>query len=233
MKCWASSKMTYPKHFSGWSDVVNLSLLYETLSSIPTTGICPEQPDVFKAFTLCSMDDCKVVFLGQDPYPQKGVATGILFGNKADTKEEDLSPSLKVIKEAAIDFTKPHNYPIQFDNTLESWGKQGVLLINSALTTTVGNVGAHVNQWRPFIADFLQELSTFQPGIVYVLFGKQAQTFDLYISRAFSKVLKENHPAYYARLGQAMPSDVFYEVNRYLKAQYNEEIAWYTEYSDA
>ena len=215
-----------------WDSVMNLPLLYSTLNSIKG-NFCPEKQDVFKAFKLCSLNDCRAVFLGQDPYPQKGVATGILFGNKSTVKEKDLSPSLQIIKEAAIDFTKTHNYPIDFDNTLESWAKQGILMINSALTVETNHIGSHTNLWRPFISQFLKELSNCHTGIVYVLFGSQAQTFEPYISKKYNHIIKENHPAYYARTNTRMPSDVFMEVNRYLKGQYNEEIVWYTEYNDA
>ena len=217
---------------NGWEDVMDLPLLYKTLNSIPTTNICPKKEDVFNAFKLCSLNDCKAVFLGQDPYPQKGVATGILFGNTTNTREADLSPSLKVIKEAAIDFTKSHNYPIEFDNTLESWAKQGILMINSALTVEMNKIGSHTNLWRPFISKFLQTLSNRHTGIVYVLFGQQAQTFEPYISKTNNHIIKENHPAYYARINRGMPSDVFTQVNAYLKGQYNQTIVWYSEYSE-
>ena len=212
---------------------MNLPLLNKTLSAINPNNICPKKENVFNAFKLCSLSDCVAVFLGQDPYPQKGVATGILFGNSAETREKDLSPSLKVIKESAIDFTKTHNYPIEFDNTLESWAKQGILMINSALTVETEKIGSHTNLWRPFISQLLKSLSEYQTGIVYVLFGKQAQTFEPYISKVNNLILKENHPAYYARANQRMPSDVFVEVNRYLKGQYNKEIVWYTDYNNA
>ena len=214
-----------------WDELLDLPLLYQTLNAIKGE-ICPRKEDVFKAFKLCSCKDCKAVFLGQDPYPQKGVATGILFGNSADTKEVDLSPSLKVIKDAAIDLTRPHNYPIEFDNTLESWAKQGILMINSALTVEMNKIGSHTNLWRPFISKFLSALSNRQTGIVYVLFGQQAQTFLPYISKANNHIIKENHPAFYARTGRAMPSDVFTEVNKYLKGQYNQQIVWYSEYPE-
>ncbi len=212
---------------------MNLPLLNKTLSAINPSNICPKKENVFNAFKLCSLSDCVAVFLGQDPYPQKGVATGILFGNSAETREKDLSPSLKVIKESAIDFTKTHNYPIEFDNTLESWAKQGILMINSALTVETEKIGSHTNLWRPFISQLLKSLSEYQTGIVYVLFGKQAQTFEPYISKVNNLILKENHPAYYARVNQRMPSDVFVEANRYLKGQYNKEIVWYTDYNNA
>ena len=218
-------------NINGWDEMFDLPLLYQTLNSIKEDNICPQKCDVFKAFKLCSLYDCVAVFLGQDPYPQSGVATGILFGNKPDTKEAELSPSLKVIKEAAIDFTKSHNYPIEFDNSLESWAKQGILMINSALTVEVNKIGSHTNLWRPFISKFLQTLSNRQTGLVYVLFGKQAQTFEPYISKRYNHIIKENHPAYYARLNKSMSPSVFNEVNDFLKKQYNQTIVWYRDYS--
>lgn len=215
--------------FNDWMKVINTSILFKVLNQINPENICPKKEDVFKAFTLCSLKDCKVVLMGQDPYAQKDVATGILFGNALDT--EELSPSLQIIKEAAIDYTKPHNYPIEFDNSLESWAKQGILMINSALTVEVNKIGSHTAMWRPFISNLLETLSNYQLGIVYVLFGQQAQTFKPYINPSGNYILKENHPAYYARTGTRMSSDIFKEVNKCLKKQYNEEIVWYTEFN--
>ena len=101
------------------------------------------------------------------PYPQKGVATGILFGNKKEVLEEDLSPSLKIIKEAVINFEIPHNNII-FDQTLENWAKQGILMINSALTVEMNKIGSHVMLWRPFISKLLKNLSESSCSIVSV-----------------------------------------------------------------
>ena len=217
--------------FNDWMKVIDTSLLFKILNQISPVNICPSKENVFKAFTLCSLKDCKVVFLGQDPYPQKGVATGILFGNSLNTEEDGLSPSLQVIKEAAIDYTKSHNYPIEFDNSLESWAKQGILMLNSALTVEVNKIGSHTAMWRPFISNFLGTLSTYQPDILFVMFGQQAQTFIPYL-RKESHILKENHPAYYARTNTRMSPDIFKKINKYLKSQFNEEIVWYKEFNE-
>ena len=163
------------------------------------------------------------------PYPQKGVATGILFGNSKDTPEDKLSPSLDVIKEAAINFEIPHNCII-FDPTLESWAKQGILMINSALTVEMNKVGSHVMLWRPFIASLLKNLSENETGIIYVLFGKQAQTFKPYINKHLNTVLEENHPAYFARTREAMPHTVFEQISKLTKGIYGIPITWYQEY---
>lgn len=163
------------------------------------------------------------------PYPQKGVATGILFGNRSDTDEEDLSPSLKVVKEAAINFEVPH-YCVTFDNTLESWARQGILMINSALTVEMNRVGSHVMIWRPFIAKLLKNLSDYNTAVVYVLFGRQAQTFKSYINSRFNHIIEVEHPAYFARNNARMPHQLFIDISNKVKDICGVPIEWYQEY---
>ena len=225
--------MTLEEYFGRWMRVIDKRELESVLSKLgpeyKRKPICPAQSDVFKAFKVCPYDKLKVVMLSQDPYPQKGVATGILFGNKEGTRDKDLSPSLQIVKEAAINFEIPHNCII-FDPTLESWAKQGILMINSALTVEMNKIGSHVMLWRPFIASLLKKLSENDTGIIYVLFGKQAQTFKPYINKQFNTVLEENHPAYFARTGKAMPHTVFEQISKLTKGMYGMPITWYQEY---
>ena len=225
--------MTLEEYFGRWMRVIDKRELESILSKLgpeyKRKPICPAQNNVFKAFEVCPYDKLKVVMLGQDPYPQKGVATGILFGNKKGTRDEDLSPSLQIVKEAAINFEIPHNCII-FDPTLESWAKQGILMINSALTVEMNKVGSHVMLWRPFIASLLKNLSENETGIIYVLFGKQAQTFKPYINKHLNTVLEENHPAHFARTGEAMPHTVFEQISKLTKGIYGIPITWYQEY---
>ena len=225
--------MTLEEYFGRWMRVIDKRELESVLSKLgpeyKRKPICPAQSDVFKAFKVCPYDKLKVVMLSQDPYPQKGVATGILFGNKEGTRDKDLSPSLQIIKEAAINFEIPHNCII-FDPTLESWAKQGILMINSALTVEMNKIGSHVMLWRPFIASLLKKLSENDTGIIYVLFGKQAQTFKPYINKQFNTVLEENHPAYFARSGTKMPHQLFIDISNRVKGIYGVPIKWYEEY---
>lgn len=229
--------MTLEEYFGDWLSVIDkreLSGIITKLSiEYKSKPICPIQSNVFKAFKLCCLRDMKVLFLGMDPYPDKFMgeprATGILFGNKSETIEEDLSPSLKVIKEAAINFEVPHN-SIIFDPTLESWAKQGILMINSALTVEMNRIGSHMLLWRPFISKLLINLSNSSTGIIYVLFGKQAQTFKPYISEEFNYIFEIEHPAYFARNGKRMPSKLFTDISNKVKELYGVPIKWYEEY---
>lgn len=219
--------MKYNQYFGDWVKVINKGILDSTINIInreySSKTIEPKYTNVFKAFTLCSLNNLKIVFLGQDPYPQRGVATGILFGNKENTT---LSPSLEIIKEACIDNTVEHG-KIEFDNTLESWGTQGILLLNSALTVERNKAGSHTSIWRPFISSLLSNISNTETGIVYVLFGNQAQTFTPYINSKFNTIIKVPHPAYYARTKQRMPSDLFKKLDELMLDKYGQKIKWY------
>lgn len=222
--------MKLDTYLGDWVNYINKKELNAILNILgkeySIKAIEPSQVNVFKAFNLCQYKDMKVLFLGMDPYPQRGVATGILFGNNSD---KSLSPSLQVLKECVIDYTSPFNNII-FDHSLESWSKQGILMLNSALTVETNKIGSHVMLWRPFISSLLQNISTSNSGIVFVLFGEQAQTFTPYINTVTNHVINVKHPSYYARIGQKMPREWFIELNRILKNLYNENIKWFIKY---
>lgn len=224
--------MTLEEYFGRWMRVIDKKSLEEALNKLgpeyQRKPICPVQNKVFRTFELCPYDELKVVMLGQDPYPQKGVATGILFGNNKEVTEENLSPSLKIVKEVCINYEIPHN-SIIFDQTLESWAKQGILMINSALTVEMNKVGSHVMLWRPFISKLLKNLSDNNTAIVYVLFGRQAQTFKPYIGK-FNHIIEVEHPAYFARTNTKMPSELFRNINNLVKGINKMPIEWYQEY---
>jgi uracil-DNA glycosylase len=223
--------MTIEEYFGDWLKVLDKQETMKIMGWLKTVNpnsLCPSIRNVFKAFELCKYKDCNAVFIGQDPYPQKGVATGILFGNNRDIPESKLSPSLEVIKEAAINYEIPHNCII-FDQTLESWAKQGILMINSALTCELNNIGSHVMVWRPFMTKFIKTMSEINPGIIYVLFGKQAQTFKPYINSKINHIIEVEHPAYFARNNIKMPKDLFSKISDLNKYLNDVSFKWYEE----
>lgn len=217
-------------YFSQWKTVLDFNELQRLTPIIinlyQTAEICPMIQDIFKAFNLCEYQNLKAVFLGMDPYPQRGVATGILFGNKPDTR--NISPSLEIIREAVIDYSCPTDSK-NFDITLESWCRQGVLMLNSALTVECNKPGSHTLLWRQFISKLLINLSIYQPGLPYVLFGKTAQTFTRYINKEQNLVIEAQHPAYLARNGGKLDSRIFEDVNIFITKHNGEPIEWFTE----
>lgn len=210
-----------------WKNIIDEKEAYNILPQLVWTysiaEVYPNKQDVFKAFRIIEPSECRVVFIGQDPYPQRGKATGIVFANKIDTPEEDYSPSLKVIKNSIKSLEKP-NLVYNFDPTLESWAKQGILMLNASLTVEANKVGSHVMMWRKFMTKLVNNLSKYNKDIIFVLFGSLAQTFIPYIHS--DNYIVEKHPAYYARTNTLMSSDVFTEVNKRLKEIGANEIIW-------
>lgn len=87
---------------------------------------CPDYNNIFKAFTFFAPKDCNIVWVEQAPYPQKGIANGILFANKLKTLLEQLSLSLKIIKNSLLEDLQISEKDFNFDPTLESWAKRRI-----------------------------------------------------------------------------------------------------------
>lgn len=208
--------MKLEEYVGKWWNLFDINILANTLNTLDklykTKNIFPQQYNVFRAFHECNYDDCKVIIIGSDPYPQKNIANGLAFSNNIDNK--NTSPSLQVLLKASG----------STDKTLESWCKQGILLLNTALSVVEGKPSSHLLLWRPFMKSFLKNLSEWETGMIYILLGKDAQGLKLFINTKLNNVLEENHPAYYARLGQEMPSTVFTEMNNLLINKYNQKI---------
>ena len=212
--------MTAEEYFGDWIRVIDKDELMKVMRWIQTlndSNICPSKKNIFRAFQLCPYKELRVVCIGMDPYPQPGVATGILFGNSPTVEERLLSPSLKVVKKAV-------NATSDFDNTMKKWARQGILMINSALTCKVNQIGSHVAIWRPFVSKLIHNLSRTRPDIIFVMFGAQAQSFNKEIEG--NKIINVKHPAYYARMGFPMPSEPFEEINRLLTEQRKPKIIY-------
>ena len=208
--------MLFKDYVGKWWNLFDINILASILNTLDksykTKNVFPQQCNVFRAFHECKYDDCKVVIIGSDPYPQKNIANGLAFSNNLDNK--NTSPSLQVLLKASG----------STDKTLESWCKQGILLLNTALSVEGGKPSSHLLLWRPFIKSFLKNLSEWETGMIYVLLGKDAQGLKLFINTKLNDILEENHPAYYARLGQEMPSTIFTEMNNLLINKYNQKI---------
>ena len=229
--------MTTEEYFGDWCSILDMDEVIEMrqylqhLQSLKEP-ICPDVRNVFKAFNLCKLHSLRVLILGMDPYPGyiNGVprATGVAFANDRNIPPRDFSPSLQILMNSIIDFSIPHK-SIIFDPTLEDISKQGVLFLNTALSCLKGKTCSHTLLWRPFTRRLLARLSTRTAGIVYVLMGNDAQSLEGYINPTGNHILKCRHPAYHARTGTAMPSDIWKRIDAILIGQNGYGIKWYKE----
>jgi uracil-DNA glycosylase len=153
--------------------------------------IYPSSDSVWKAFRLTPLEDVKIVILGQDPYHTPGMATGLAFGVPDSCIK--LPPSLRnILKEVEEDLGEMRLSP---DITLESWAKQGVLLINTALTVEKGDPGCHADMWRHFTQNVLKTLSEERAAVVYLLWGAHAKSYIPHIQKESNFILTAAHPS--------------------------------------
>ena len=208
--------MTKEEYFGEWLNVLPTKEMQEVISRVSPikNKICPAYKDIFKAFNKCPYRKLRLVIVGQEPYFQKNVATGLAFANFNNISEKQLSPSLQVIKESIINYEIPHNL-ITFASELEEWAEQGVLLLNTALTCEINKPLSHSLLWRPFISQLIKNICNYNSGIVWLLLGSSAQSFKPYINK-YQYIIEAKHPSFYARNNKKMPYNIWYEINKIL-----------------
>src|ERR1035437_2718621 len=183
----------------------------------------PVLKQVFRAFEECNYGDLKVVVVGQDPYYQLGVAAGMAFDC---SNTGVIQKSLMYIYQE-VERTIYNNEGYNRDPDLKHWANQGVLLINTALTTTLGKVGTHYEIWKPFMLYLIDMLNSYNPGLVYVFMGAKAQEWSDVVSDLNYK-LKVSHPASaaYQKLSTWNSDGVFLKVNELLMKSNGMTIKW-------
>jgi uracil-DNA glycosylase len=173
--------------------------------------VYPIQKDIFRAFEDCPFEKVRVVILGQDPYANEGQAIGRAFAVSESTKK--MPPSLNNIF-AEVRRGCPSSMP---EPTLESWAKQGVFLLNTALTVEHGRSGSHAAiGWKKAVTiPTVKKLSAERKNLVFMLWGNHAKKFDRFLDPLGHLVLKASHPSPWSA---AKGADHFQECNHFCKA---------------
>ena len=183
--------------------------------------VLPAPEDVFNAFRLTPFEAVRAVILGQDPYPTPGDAHGLAFSYAGSRR---LPPSLKAIlaEVAAETGTTPPRH-----GNLTSWAKQGVLLLNPALTVEAGAAGAHLKLGWSALADAaVAALSEKQPAVAFLLWGREARRRAVLIDREKHLVLEAGHPSPLNRLNDFRGSRPFSAANAWLESRGVTPIEW-------
>ncbi len=182
--------------------------------------IYPPGKKIFSAFDFTSFENVKVVLLGQDPYHGTGQAHGLSFSVPDQTPPP---PSLKnIFKELNTDL----GIPIPKTGNLEKWAKQGVLLLNATLTVEANTAGSHQRKgWEQFTDSVIKKISDDKKGVVFLLWGKFAQSKEPLIDTSKHFVLKAAHPSPLAG-GAFFGCRHFSKTNELLKQQGLEPIDW-------
>ena len=200
--------------------------LRRVLELRPGKVLEPALSRVFIPFVRTPLDDIRVVIINDIPRQK---SSGLAFGTTTYT---DISA--KVADRLIRDFGEenfldmPLGDPVeyQFDQTLESWAKQGILLLNSSLTAAQEPIESHLEIWQEFLGRLLEGISSVRTGIVFLFMGEEAAIYGPRIKGTFNYILKAEHPSIAVKENRPWECKEFQVINQILKGIYNEEIRW-------
>ena len=183
--------------------------------------VFPENDMIFNAFNFTTPSKIKVVILGQDPYHGKGQAHGLAFSVPSGVK---IPPSLQnIFKELQRDL----KHSISSNGNLESWAKQGVLLLNATLTVREKKAGSHQKLgWEPFTDSIIKKLSEEKEGVIFLLWGAFAQKKSALIDTNKHHILTTTHPSPFSAYRGFLGCNHFSKTNKILLNSNQKPINW-------
>ena len=196
---------------------LDINLISEVMSIIAKKRkdreILPSQEDVLNAIKLTSLDNAKVLIIGQDPYPSSEHAHGLAFSSLSSKTPASLKNIFKKLKE---DFPEG-----KYDsNTLTEWGKQGVILLNTALTFEGKDsklLKEHTKLWEPVIKNIFEVLIKRNKLLVVMRWGNYAQTVgECFTNKPNIYPLDTTHPSPFSARNGFLTCNHFVRCNEIL-----------------
>lgn len=183
--------------------------------------VFPNMYDIFNALKFTTYSDVKVVIIGQDPYHEEGQAHGLSFSVK---KGIQIPPSLlNIYKELHDDI----GFKIPNHGYLESWAKNGVLLLNNVLTVRKGEANSHRGcGWELFTDEVIKTLNNHEKPIVFMLWGSNAQEKGQLITNPRHLILKAPHPSPLSAYRGFFGCKHFSKANEFLRKTGQTPVDW-------
>ncbi len=195
--------------------------LWQKVESEYYSNTCfPPKEQVFRAFKLTPFSEVRVVIIGQDPYHNDFQANGLCF---SVSDRVSAPPSLKnIFKELQDDLGIFKN-----SNELDSWAKQGVLLLNATLTVRAHEPNSHKDLgWEKFTDFIIKEISDKKENVVFVLWGAFAQKKASLIDETKHFIIQSAHPSPFSVYRGFYGSRPFSKINEYLISKNKKPINW-------
>lgn len=198
-----------------------LALRQFLISEYRQKTVYPDMYKIFEALKRTPYAKTKVVLLGQDPYHGPGQAHGLAFSVPRGVAPP---PSLEnIFKEMARDL----GIPAPTQGCLESWADQGVLLLNTTLTVRRGQAGSHQGKgWEKFTDRVLELLNAKETPLVFLLWGRPAQSKLKLITNPIHLVLTAPHPSPLSASRGFFGCGHFSKANAFLAQTGQEPIDW-------
>ena len=190
-------------------------------SEYSTRIIYPDMYDIFNALKFTPYEKVRAVILGQDPYHEPGQAHGLCFSVQKGVQPPPSLMNIYKELQADLGITPPRH------GCLESWARNGVLLLNTVLTVRAHAAHSHKGKgWEIFTNHVIEKLNQRQEPMVFILWGKPAKEKAALITNPRHAVLTGAHPsplsAHYGFWG----GKYFSRTNEFLTANGQEPIDW-------
>lgn len=191
----------YQLLFNDWypylKDALNNSVYYNNLfvyinEVYKQRTVYPAKNKVFNAFKMTSFNDLRVVIIRDEPYGNSK-DIGLAIANKDDIRESLFSPYLYKLRQD-IERELYDGLQLDFDPTLTHWCKQGILLLNTALTVESGKPGSHIKYWHRFTSDIINIINTNKTGIIFCILGENAKQYKSLINDNVHYILEDEFP---------------------------------------
>ena len=181
--------------------------------------VYPPQDKVFAALQKTSLEDVRVVILGQDPYHGPNQAQGLSFSVPDDLPAP---PSLQnILKELEDDIGHRAHHD------LTTWAEQGVLLLNACLTVPAGNANGHAGLiWEPFTDAIIRLINDLDRPVVFILWGGYARKKKALITNGQHLVIESAHPSPLSSYRGFFGSRPFSKTNAFLTKNQEAPIDW-------
>lgn len=207
-----------------WDKVYYQNLRKKLIEEYKTYTVYPDMYDIFNSLKSVAYQDVKVVILGQDPYHGPGQAHGYAFSVQKGVKTP---PSLVNIYKEMHEDIKTY---IPNNGNLEKWAKQGVLLLNTSLTVRAHQANSHQKIGWEILTDYIiKKLNEREKPIVFILWGRNAQSKEKFITNPNHLILKSTHPSPLSAHRGFFGSKPFSKTNNFLKSIGQEPIDWQIE----
>ena len=182
----------------------------------------PRKENIFRLFREIPLNKIKVVILGQDPYHLPEVADGLAFSTR---KDKYMPASLKNI---FLELSQDLNCLPPTKGNLLPWVKEGIFLLNTALTVKDGQALSHVKLWEKFVYSLLEYLNNYNKEIIWVFWGQKARKIgeQCGISVTNNYVLISVHPSPYSAEYGFFGSRPFSKINNLLAGLRKEPVDW-------
>jgi len=212
-----------------WDEVLQEDLASEYYQSIRAFlkreysrgTVYPDMYDIFNAFKLTPYGAVKIVILGQDPYHGPGQAHGLAFSVQRGVEPP---PSLQnIYKELHVEL----GLPIPSHGCLESWARQGVLLLNTVLTVRRGQANSHRGMgWEQFTDSVISHLDRRERPMVFLLWGANARAKRELLTNPAHLVLTAAHPSPLSAYNGFFGCGHFAQANEFLRERGQEPVDW-------